>query len=154
MMKERKQRFLDRVVEMDPEMSGIVDEIRKDEADGKLLDVPRSHLKCQSWLDAWVYCFWLAHLDTEHHLRIENRVLSGAIWVGVDFDDRIVGVLEKVGMRIGSDVSLNEIRLVRTGVTAQGIERLQRLFPNARIRKYSEEEHEADPSISWWPIPK
>ena len=153
-MKEIKQRFLDGVMEMNPEMSGIVHEIRKDEADGKLLDVPRSHLKCQSWLDAWVYCFWLAHLDTEHHLWIENHVLCGAIWVGVDFDDRIVGVLEKVGKRIGSDVSFREIRLVRTGVTAQGIERLQCLFPNARILEYSEEVHDADPSISWWPEPK
>ena len=150
-MKNPKKQFLDRVVEMDPGLSELAEEIRRDEAAGKLPRVPQSPEECRTWRDAWWYSFYLADLFFERHLKSQNNQVVGVIWVGVDFDDGVVDVLVEIGSRLGDEPLLREMRLVRTTVSVDGVEKLKKLFPNCIFAVYDEISEAADPTIIWWP---
>ncbi len=67
----------------------------------------------------------------------------------VDFDDKLVGILEKIASRLGPDNDLVEMRLIKTRVTPQGVEKLKTILPKAVIKFYSREEAKKDPTIEY-----
>ena len=70
-----------------------------------------------------------------------------AIQVGPDFTDNTVELLERLSRRLGPGTDLTELRLIGTRVSEGGLQRLQRLFPNAKISKYSWEDAERNPQL-------
>jgi hypothetical protein len=86
-------------------------------------------------------------LDYRQHLRWEGETVRCAIQVGPDFNDSTVEVLERLSTRLGPGPDLAELRLIGTRVSDHGLQRLQRLFPNAKIARYSWEDAERNPQL-------
>jgi len=70
-----------------------------------------------------------------------------AIQVGPDFNDKTVGLLERLSTRLGLGTELSELRLIGTRVSDDGLRRLQRLFPAAKIQRYSWEDADTNPQL-------
>ena len=147
MKRKKASAFLDRVAKFSPELAGCVEEIKRDYAAGKLHHPPRRSSDCKSWLDIWLYAFKRAHLYPEDHVKIAGGKVTCVAWVGPDFGEKLVALLERCARRVGPDLDLLELRLVRTRVGAQGMERLRALFPKARIVAYSEKQECQNPDI-------
>src|SRR6185436_9019883 len=103
--------FLDRVAESDPEMADIVAEIRRDRAAGVLRDQPWTHKACKDWWDVWLYIFRRARLHPDDHIRLKGDIATHVVWIGPDFNDKMVDLLEKIWLRLGTNRQLRELRL-------------------------------------------
>jgi hypothetical protein len=141
--------FLQMVADSDPGMAEIVQEIRRDYATGRLRHQPWRWDQCHSWLDAWLYIYRRVCLDYEAHLMWEDDRVRCAVQIGPDFNDKTVDLLERLADRLGAGLDLQELRLIGTRVTDRGLQRLERLFPNARIARYSWEDCDTHPEISY-----
>jgi hypothetical protein len=141
--------FLKMVAESSPEMAEIVQEIKNDYATGRLRDQPWRWDQCRSWLDGWLYIYRRVCLDYGDHLLWESENVKCAVQIGPDFSDNTVGLLERLAGRLGPGLDLQELRLIGTRVSHQGLKRLEVLFPNAKISRYSWEERDAHPEISY-----
>ena len=147
MKRKKPSAFLDRVAKSSRELADCVEEIKQEYAAGKLHHAPRKSWDCKSWLHVWLYAFRRAHLYPEDHMKIADGKVTCVAWVGPDFSDELVVLLERCAQRLGPDLDLLELRLVRTHVGAQGIERLRTLFPRAKIIPYTEEQESQNPNI-------
>lgn len=149
--KEEKKSFFDRVLDdtPPPEVAEIIEKIKRDRAAGASRYMPWSHRECRDWRDAWLYSFRRGHLNASRHMRLENNSVTHVVWIREDFSDKLIGSLEKIAERLGPDRNLIELRLIRTRVTSQGIERLKAILPNASIRACTKEEEQQNPNIKW-----
>src|SRR5262245_56379107 len=107
-----KKPFLDMVAESDPEMAEIVEEMKRDEAAGKLRYPPWSHRECRDWRDAWLYSFGRASLHPSDFMKLENGKVTCVVWIGKNFNDDVVGVVENIAERLGPDRDIAELRLI------------------------------------------
>ncbi len=148
-MKKQKKSFLDMVAESDPEMAEIVAGMKRDEAAGILRYAPWSYRECRDWRDTWLYSFRRADLHPTDFVRLEDGKVTCVVWIGRDFNDRLVGVLEKIAGRLGADHDLTELRLIGTNVSEQAIQHLKAFLPKATITHYSEEAREANPRLAY-----
>lgn len=144
-MKESKyelqqRRMKEQLIEAMPETAEIFARIEADKAAGLIIDTPRTYKHCRSWREAWVYIFHRGCLAEGHHLKLEENKVTCTIWVGLEFKDKLVDVLEKIAGRIGINNDLVEMRLIGTRVTAKGLEKLKKILPKATINFYSREE--------------
>lgn len=148
-MRKRKKNFdfLQMVADSDPEMAEMVQEIRNDYASGRSREQPWRWDQCRSWLDGWLYIYRRVCLDYHQHLRWEGEKVRCAIQVGPDFNDKTVEWLERLSTRLGPGADLAELRLIGTRVSEDGLQRLHRLFPNAKIGRYSWEDAQQHPDL-------
>jgi hypothetical protein len=58
------------------------------------------------------------------------------VWFGHEFSDRTVRTIRDLAPQVPDLDVLEELRLVNTRVSADGAERLRRLFPNARVTTF------------------
>ena len=131
------------------EITRMIAEYRAKEAAGLFEYPKRTYKEVRSWREAWIFIFYVAHLAHEDFLKSENGKVKCVVWPVREFNDKLVGVLEKIADRIGPDNDLAEIRLIETGVTAAGIEKLKKILPNAAIRSFSREEAKKDKGIEY-----
>jgi len=127
----------------------IVAEIREDYASGRIREQPWRWDQCRSWLDGWLYIYRRTYLDYHDHLLWDDERVRCAVQVGPDFNDKTVALLERLAGRLGPCSDLQELRLIGTRVTVEGLVRLQRVLPNAKINKYSWEDRDANPRLSY-----
>ena len=126
--------------ELDPEQREIMLEIERDRKSGKLKDPPRRAADCHSLEDLCHYIFKLAHLDGSYQMLKTEKGIKKWVWFGHDFGDRLVKVVEEVASQIPDKDALEELRLVATRVSKDGVERLRRVFPNAQVRIYTDDD--------------
>jgi hypothetical protein len=142
--------FLKMVADRNPDMAEVVAQIKDDYASGKIREQPWRWDRCHSWLDGWLYIYRRVWLDYSEHMRWEDGdKVRCVVQVGPDFTDKTVGLLERLSKRLGPGLDLSELRLINTKVTSGGLRRLTRLFPNAKIKTYSRDEHERNPELSF-----
>jgi hypothetical protein len=139
--------FLKMVADSSPEMAEIVGEIKNDYATGRRREQPWRWDQCRSWLDGWLYIYRRVRLEYGDHLLWENEKVKCAVQVGPDFNDKTVGLLERLAGRLGPGLDLQELRLIGSRVSDKGLEGLRRLFPNAKISRYSLKERDSHPEI-------
>ena len=127
----------------------IFDRMEADMAAGLMVDTPRIYKDCHSWREAWAYIFHRGSLDEGHHLRFDGDKVTYAVWVGLEFTDKLVVALEKIASRIGVNNDLiRKCVSVGTRVTSWGAEKLKKILPKAIINFYTREETKKDPKIS------
>jgi hypothetical protein len=80
-------------------------------------------------------------------LKRHGDKITCAVLIGVEFNDKLIGVLEKIAGRIGVNNDLKELRLIETRVTSSGIKRLKTILPKAAIKLFSREEAKKDQKI-------
>lgn len=148
-LKITKKSFWEQVVEFDPEMAEIVEEIRRDYRSGILRDAPRSYRDCSDWRDAWLYVFKRASLHPTDFMRLEAGKVTCVVWIGMNFDDKMVAITEKVANYLGVNQDLAELRLIGVNISNEGLRRLKALLPKARITQHSEEIREANPRLAY-----
>jgi len=153
-MKKTKKPFLDLVAESDSEFATLAREIKHDYAVGILRNEPRSYKGCQDWQDAWLYIFRRAYLGPDDHMRIEGKKVTHIVWIGRDFNDKMIDALEKITLRLGTNRDLAELRLVRTAVSNRGTQRLKAIIPDARITVYTKKDAEGKPWLSYADVKK
>jgi hypothetical protein len=141
--------FLKMVAESSPEGAKIVDDIKNGYATGRLRDQPWRWDQCHSWLEGWLYIYRRVSNPYRDQLRWENEQVKCAVLLGSDINDKTVGLLERLAGRLGPGLDLQELRLIGTRTTDGGLERLNRLFPNATISRYSWKDHDANPQIGY-----
>ncbi len=134
---------------IDPELAKEVREIRAKEAAGLIQFPKRTYRECHTWREAWVYIFHRGYLDEGDHLRREGDKITCAVWIGADFNDKLIDSFEKIAGRIGVNNDLEELRLVGTSVTPVGIERLNKILPKATIKLYTREEAKKNQRIKY-----
>jgi hypothetical protein len=149
---EKVRRFKKLLIKGIPEdaetTARIFDRMEADMAAGLIIDTPRTYKDCHSWREAWAYIFHRGWSAEGHHLKLEGDKVTCAVWVGLEFTDKLVVALEKIASRIGVNNDLIEMRLVGTRVTSKGAEKLKKILPKAIISFYTREETKKDPQIS------
>lgn len=163
-MPKRKKRvdFLQMVAEQsDPESdkmlleitgmtaSELVQQVKEDYAAGRSRHQPWRWDQCHSWLEAWLYVYRRVRLDYHQHMFWEGERVRCVVWSGVDFNDKVLPLLDRFRRRFGVHSDLEELRLISTRVTPGGVERLRKLFPNAEVTSYSRDDEKNHPRLSF-----
>ena len=131
------------------EIKNLIAEYRAKETARQFEYPKRTYNEVRSWREAWVFIFYLAHLAHEDFLKSEDGKVKCVVWPVREFNDKLIGVLEKIAERIGSNHDLTEIRLIETGVTSAGIEKLKNFLPNATVKLFSREQARKDKRIEY-----
>jgi hypothetical protein len=134
------KRLKERMIKALPEMAEDFARIEARKAAGLIIDEPRTYRGCRSWREAWAYIFRRGWLDEGSHLKLDGDKVTCVIWVGVEFNDKLVDSLEKIAARIGVNNDLMEMRLIGTRVTSKGAGKLKKILPKAAINFYTREE--------------
>ena len=129
---------------MDPDIREALLQVHKDRKEGKLRTPPRNPAACRSLEDLARFVFKLAHLDGDHQMLTEDGKLKRWVWFGHEFRDRLVDVVEQIAPRLRDSEALEELRLVATRVSANGLERLRRILPNASITVYTDQDSDGN----------
>lgn len=146
---EQERKMKEKLVEILPETAEIFARIDADKAAGITIDAPLTYRGCRTWREAWVYIFEHAWHDSEDFLKRDGDKILCAVWIGVEFKDKLIDRLEKIAARIGVNNDLTELRLIETSITAKGIERLKTILPKATIRLFTREEVKKDKRIKY-----
>ncbi len=120
----------------DPEIRDLVRSIEAARRKGLIKDPPRSRKAVRSLEDMCRYVFKLAQLDGDYQMLIENDKVRRWVWFGHEFSDRTVRTIRDLTPQVPDLNVLEELRLVNTRVSADGAERLRRVFPNARVTTF------------------
>jgi len=131
------------------EIKKLIAEYRAREAAGEFEYPKRTYKEVQTWREAWIFIFYVAHLDHNCFLKSEDRKVKCVVWSVKQFNDKLVGVLEKIAERIGPDNDVTEIRLIETAVTSAGIEKLKKILPQASIQSFTSEQAKKDKKIEY-----
>jgi hypothetical protein len=148
-MNKSKKSPLDKLVELHPEYAETVARIRADEAAGLILDPCRTYKECRTWKQAWVYIFYRAHKDPDNFMQFEGEKVIRIVFIGRDFTDKQVYLLEKIAGCVGVNNDLLELRLIETSITPQGVGKLQAMLPKAAINFYTREDAKNDETIEY-----
>jgi hypothetical protein len=143
--REKDFEMLQKVADSFPELADTVARVRQGYEAGKYRDQPWRWDQCKSWLDGWLYVYRRCYLDYSQHLAWKSEQVFCSVWVGPDFNDRVIDWLERFRSRFGVDTALAELRLIGTRVSPNGVGRLHKLFPNAKISTYSWADAKAHP---------
>ena len=129
---------------MDREMEEAIREVQADRKAGRIKDPPRHLSDCKTLEDLCLYIFERVHLIGTHQMLKSDTGIIRWVWCGRDFNDRLVAVVEKVAPSLPDTNNLQELRLVGTHVTAEGVQRLRKTFKKAEITTYTEEDERAN----------
>jgi hypothetical protein len=130
---EEKNTFAD---SDDPEIRDLLRRIDAAKRKGLIKDPPRSRKAVRSLEDLCRYVFKLTHLSGTYQMLIEENRVRRWVWEGHDFSDKTVHTVRDLAPQVPDLEMLEELRLVNTRVSADGAERLRRLFPSTRITTY------------------
>lgn len=133
---------------MDPEIREALLEIQADRKAGKLKAVPRKASDCHTVEDLCFYVFKLAQLDGSCQMLNTAAGVERWVWMGREFNDRLVSIVEEVASKISNKDELKELRLVATQVTANGAQRLRCVFPKAKVNEYTAEDDKRNWQLS------
>jgi len=140
---------LEEVAKLFPEVADAVAQIKAERVSGMEPEIRRTYKECKNWHEAWVYIFRRAFLSHNDFLRFEDGKIICVVWPVRDFNDNLVGVLEKIAARIGLNRDLVEMRLVNTKVTSAGVGRLKAILPLATVKIFSREDADRDQTIEY-----
>ncbi len=143
-MPDKKKPKKVRPIEMtgDPEMDEVIRQVNQDRLDGKIKDPPRRKTDCKTLEDLCMYVCEKAHIQWSNCIRkSKDGRITRWCWFGHEFRDKHVAITEEIGHQIPDRDSLKELQLEATRVSANGAERLRRIFPGARIVVYTEEDY-------------
>lgn len=141
--------LLNIAAECDPESAAILKEMKSDYDKGLIRDSPRSYADCRDWWDGWLYFYRRCHAHPDDQIWVQEGKVTCVVWIGRDFNDKAIGLLERIAARLGSNNELVEIRLIRTGVSDLGVNKLRTLFPAAKFSLYSQAEYDARPWLAY-----
>jgi hypothetical protein len=140
---------LEEIEVIDPELAKEIRELRAKEAAGLIQYPKRTYKECHTWKEAWLYIFHRASHASEDFLKRDGEKITSAVWIGVEFKDKLIDALEKIATRIGVNSDLIELRLVETRVTSKGIKRLKKILPKATFKLFTREEAKKDQRIKY-----
>jgi hypothetical protein len=131
------------------EIMKMIDDYRAKEATGAFEYPKHTYKEVCSWRQAWIFAFYIVHLDHTDFLMSEAEIVRCVVLPGREFNDRIINVLKKIADRIGLDNNLKEIRLIETGASSAGIENLAKILPNASIKLFTQEQAKKNRGIKY-----
>jgi hypothetical protein len=141
--------FLDMVAASGGEAAEMAKDLKRQYIEGVIKEVPRTYLGCRDWETAWLYFFHRGVLFPDDYMKRSGNKIIEVSLVGADFDDKIVDALEKIASRIGVNCDLKELRLFRTKFTQKALDKLQVIFPNAKITLFDEKQEKENPKLKW-----
>ncbi len=144
-----KKHFLDLIAESDPDFAEIAGQLKADYAKGALRTSPRTHADCKDWWDVWLYIFRRCRLHPDDQIKVEGDKVISVVWIGPDFNDKVVALLEQIAMRLGPSGDVTELRLIRHRVSEHGIKRLKVVLPRATISEYTDADYDAKPWLAY-----
>jgi hypothetical protein len=147
--REKDLALLQKVVDKFPELADTAARIKQGYEDRTIRDQPWRWDQCKSWLDGWLYVYRRCYLDYSQHLAWKDEQVFCSVWVGPDFNDGVIDWLERFHSRFGVDTALAELRLIGTRVSFDGLDRLRKLFPDAKLKTYSWEDVKAHPELQY-----
>jgi hypothetical protein len=127
----------------------LIEEYRAKDAAGAFEHPKRSYKEVRSWRDAWIFSFYLAHLDHTDFMLSEHGVVRCVVWPAQQFNDKLINTLGKIASQIGPDKDLKELRLIETEATPAGIQKLREIAPNASIKLFTHDEAKKDKRIEY-----
>lgn len=131
----------------DPELRIVAEDYLKQKKEGKIGKRLRKS-DCRCLKDLCLLIFQKAQLNGEHQMLEKDEFVKIWVWVGHDFRDKLVDVVEEIAPQLSDGSELVELRLVATRVSNNGVQRLRRVFPNAEVTVYSDEEDRANWQLS------
>jgi hypothetical protein len=133
---------------MSPELKQAFEEVQKERKEGGSKAPPSTERSCTSLDDLCRYIFKLVGLNGDYQMLMVGGLVRTWVWSGRAFNDRCVKVVENVGPSLPDTHALKELRLVATQVTAEGVKRLQAVFPGTKVVVYTEEDHHRNWQLS------
>ena len=131
------------------EIMKMIEEYRAKEAGGVFEYPKRTYKEVRSWRQAWIFSFYMVRLDHTDFLMSEDTIVRCVVWPGREFNDKIIDVLEKIADRIGLDTNLKELRLIETGASSAGTEKLAKILPHAAIKCFTQEQAKGNRAIKY-----
>src|SRR6267142_285273 len=133
---------------MDPEIRETLLKVHEDRKACKLKAPPRKAGDCHLLEDLCLYVFKLAHLDGACQILKKDCAVRKWVWFGHEFTDKMVNVVKEIAPQIADKDELEELRLVATRVTENGIQRLRRIFPKSQVKVYTDEDDKKNWQLS------
>lgn len=144
----RKDKLL-LLYESDPDLKEMAEDyknyLKKKKAG--LFKTPKKH-ECKRLKDLCLLVFKKVHLNGECQMLEQDGFIKTWVWNGYEFRDKLIDLVEETVPQLSDTDELDELRLVATKVSKDGVERLHRIFPNAEINCYSVDDDHADWRVS------
>ena len=119
-----------------PYLNDLLQAIQKAEDKGLIKRAPACASHIKSVEDMLLYLYEYVGECCTYKYRVKNSKIYKVVFYGVRFKDKHISIIEDVKGQLCDVENLQEIRLVDTGFSEIGKNRIRRAFPGVDVTEY------------------